>query len=96
MTTQRLYRLYAQEVFGKEAKTFMAVIPREWGGTLITLDKEGNRESCNIDFQQMISWIGKKLKAGRVVLESTQTSQKTKDIVVPDDFSLFSRYKNEE
>ena len=92
MTTQRLYRLYAQEVFGKEAKTFMAVIPRDWGGTLITLDKEGNRESCNIDFQQMISWIGKKLKENKVILESVQTSQKIKDTLENEGSCLFLHY----
>lgn len=96
MTTQRLYRLYAQEVSGKEAKKFRALIPRYWGGTLITLDKEGNRESCNIDFQQMISWIGKKLKDNKVVLESTPTSQKIKDTLENEGSCLFSHYRNNE
>lgn len=96
MTTQRLYRLYAQEVFGKEARKFRALLPRYGGATLVTLDKKGNREWSDIDFQEMISWIGKKLKDDKVILESVQTSQKIKDTLENEGSCLFSRYRNDE
>lgn len=97
MTSRRLYRMYAREVHKKEARGFVEIINNyDSPPTLVTLSDKGLTEKCEIDYQQMIYWIAQKLKEKKVVFDyrSTQTSQKTKDIVVPDDFSLFSRYKN--
>ena len=68
MTTRSLYRLYAREVHGKEAKGFVSIMSN-WGGvSLTTLDTKGNQEHCDIDYQEMIYWIARKLKQNKVCL----------------------------
>lgn len=62
MTTRRLYGLYAQEVHGKQVKGFLRIISYYGYAELYTLDNNGKEESCEINYQQMIYWIARKIK----------------------------------
>lgn len=69
MTTRSLYRLYAKEVHGKEAIGFVS-IENNWDAPpiLTTLNRKGYIETCEIDYQQMIHFLARKMKDAKVKL----------------------------
>jgi hypothetical protein len=65
MNGRTLFREYAQQVHGKEAKEFIEIIDQFYSqDDLITKDNKGNKEKCTIDYKDMVHWIikTKKLK----------------------------------
>ena len=58
MKGRRLFREYARQMCGKEAKEFIEIKP-DWYSqdNLITKDSKGNIEKSTIDYKEMVHWI---------------------------------------
>jgi len=58
MNGRKLFRDYAKEKHGKEAKEFVKIV-NEWysNDTLITKDNKGSLEKCTINYKDMVHWI---------------------------------------
>jgi len=57
MNGRRLFREYAQEMKGKQAKSFLRIENDYYFDTLITIDDKGNEEKSTIDYKEMVHWI---------------------------------------
>ena len=61
MNGKKLFREYAKDKHGKEAKEFIKIEDGWYSHDLLkTRDLNGNLEECTIDYKDMVHWIIRK------------------------------------
>lgn len=63
MNSRAIFRLYAQQIYKKEAKEFVRIEDDFYNlDSLITKNNQGDEERCTIDYKEMVHWLFKEFK----------------------------------